>query len=269
MTGSPYGYPGPTGGPQDPGAPGWPPARPPAAPTGPYPPQYSQGYPQPGPVGQPFPQPAPHPYAQPYPPRQYAQHPQPASSFAPPPPPPRPQTPPPGSAPIGPPKPASMTIDSYKPPKRKVGTLVAFLVGFALLIGVFIAVDHFSRGTTTASDSPSATATATLPGLAFTGSSAKGVWEITDTKWSGNEVVLTLKVTVTSGTLRYSFYAYTNATAKVSYPETSNSTVLSPGVLSSGQSAQGTLTLRLSHADATLILADSTDTPLSGLAIKA
>lgn len=222
---------------------------------------------------------APQPYpVQPYPPQaypqpqqpQYAQQPHPASTFAPRPAPVHPQGPPPGSAPIGPAKPASLSIDSYKPPKRKIGTLVAFLVGFAMLIGTFIAVDHFSRGTAvTTTDAPTATPSATLPGLEFVGSSAKGVWEITDTKWSGDKVVVTLKVTVTSGTLRYSFYAYTNSTAKVSYPDTGASSVLAPGVLTSGQSAQGTLTLRITHSDATLILADSSETPLSGLAIKA
>jgi hypothetical protein len=80
---------------------------------------------------------------------------------------------------------------------------------------------------------------------------------------------VTIKLTVTSGTLRYTFYAYTNSTAKVSYPETTSSTALEPGRLTVGQSATGTLTLKLSRSDATLILADSTETPLSGLAIKA
>ncbi len=80
---------------------------------------------------------------------------------------------------------------------------------------------------------------------------------------------MTIKLTVTSGTLRYTFYAYTNSTARVSYPETTSSTVLEPGRLTVGQSATGTLTLKLNRSDATLILADSTETPLSGLAIKA
>jgi hypothetical protein len=55
----------------------------------------------------------------------------------------------------------------------------------------------------------------------------------------------------------------------VSYPDTTSSTVLEPGRLAAGESATGTLTLKLTRGDATLILADSTETPLSGLAIKA
>jgi hypothetical protein len=151
-----------------------------------------------------------------------------------------------------------------------VGALVAFLLGFAVLIGTFIAVDHFSRGTAAqpaASDAPSASTA--LPGLEFVGTSSKGVWEITDTRWAADQVTVTVKLTVTSGTLRYTFYAYTNSTAKVTYPDTTSSTVLDPGRLTAGQSATGTLTLKLSHSDATLILADNTETPLSGLAIKA
>lgn len=242
MTGSPYGYPGSANGPQGPGAPGWPPAGPPP------------GWPSaPQPRGQ-------HPYGQP----QY-------STFAPhTAAPSQPAAPPPGSAPLGPPKPNSLSIDSYKPPKKRIGALVAFLLGFAVLIGTFIAVDHFSRGTPgqpVASDAPSASSA--LPGLEFVGTSSKGVWEITDTRWSSDRVTVTIRLTVTSGSLRYTFYAYTNSTAKVSYPETTSSTVLEPGRLAAGQSATGTLTLKLTHSDATLILADSTETPLSGLAIKA
>ena len=138
-----------------------------------------------------------------------------------------------------------------------------------MLIGTFIAVDHFSRGAPAqpvASDAPSASTA--LPGLEFVGTSGKGVWEITDTRWSSDRVTVTIRLTVTSGTLRYTFYAYTNSTARVSYPDTTSSTVLEPGRLAAGQSATGTLTLKLTRGDATLILADSTETPLSGLAIK-
>ncbi len=262
MTGSPYGFPGSPTGPQGSGAPGWPPVGPPPGwPTQPAPQPYGQGaHPQQG---------------VPYPPQQgpqpYGQHPY--STFAPQPAvQPQAAAPLPGSAPLGPPKPNSLSIDSFKPPKKQVGALIAFLLGFAVLIGTFIAVDHFSRGTPgqpVASDAPSASASSTLPGLEFVGTSAKGVWEITDTRWASDRVTVTIKLTVTSGTLRYTFYAYTNTNAKVSYPEVTSSTVLEPGRLTAGQSATGTLTLKLSHSDATLILADSTETPLSGLAIKA
>ncbi|HET7724353.1 MAG TPA: hypothetical protein VFK68_06915, partial [Propionibacteriaceae bacterium] len=82
-----------------------------------------------------------------------------------------PQGPPPGSRPIGPARPASLSIDAYKPPKRRVGAFLAFLVGFAVLIGAFVTAGYLTR---TAGDSPSASASpaATLPGLAFETDSA-------------------------------------------------------------------------------------------------
>lgn len=174
----------------------------------------------------------------------------------------------PGSAPLGAARPNSVSIDAYKPPKRPWVPLIAFLMGFALLIGGFMLVDHYSRETaaTEASDAPSSSST--LSGLPFAGSSSTGVWEITDTRWYSDRVVVTLSLTVTTGALRYTFYAYTNATAKVAYPDTATSSVLEPGKLSAGETAIGTLTLRIAPGDATLILADSANTPVSGLAIK-
>ena len=192
---------------------------------------------------------------------------QPYSSFAPKRPAPPPPAPLPGSQPIGPAKPDSLSIDSYKPPKRRVGALVAFLVGFALLIGGFIAIDHFARtGQTVAESSPSASTT--LPGLAFETTSATGVWEITDTQWSSNRVVLTVKITVTSGSFRYSFYAYNNSSMQLAYPDSSSSSTLRNGTLDTGQSVSGTLEFQITRGDGTLVMLDAMENQVSGLAIK-
>jgi hypothetical protein len=192
---------------------------------------------------------------------------QPYSSFAPKRPAVRPAAPPPGSRPLGAAKPDSLSIDEYKPPKRRVGGLVAFLVGFALLIGGFIAVDHLMRA---AQDAPAPTpsATATLPGLAFESDSATGSWEITKTEWSSDSVTLTVRITVATGSIRYSFYAYNNASMKLAYPITTSNNTLNSGTLTAGQSASGTLSFQISRGLGTLVMLDATENQVSGLPIK-
>ncbi len=276
MTGAPYGNWGPGQNvPGGRGAPGWPASGPPpgAPQQPPYPPQQQPYQQQPYPP-QGYPQQPPSVPQQPYQQQTYVapqQHPvqgaQPYSAFAPkrsvvP-----PAAPPPGSQPIGPSKPQSLSIDTYKPPKRRVGGLVAFLVGFAVLIGGFMAVDYYSRK---AADTPAATpsASATLPGLAFETSSATGSWEITDTQWSSNHVVLTVRITVATGSFRYSFYAYNNTSMKLAYPDTSSSNTLRTGTLGPGQTATGTLSFLIDRGDGTLVMLDAMENQVSGLAIK-
>ena len=256
MTEAPYGNPGPSQiGPGGIGASGWPPSGPPP------------GWPQqpPYPPQQPYQQ---QPYGAP---QHYGTHPvqgaQPYSSFAPKRPAPPPPPPVPGSQPIGPAKPDSLSIDSYKPPKRRIRGLVAFLVGFALLIGAFIAIDHFARAAQTAAES-SPSASTTLPGLAFETSSATGVWEITDTQWSSDRVVLTVHITVTTGSFRYSFYAYNNSSMQLAYPDSSSSSTLRTGTLGTGQSVSGTLEFQITRGDGTLVMLDAMENQVSGLAIK-
>ena len=258
MTGAPYGNWGPGQNvPGGSGASGWPPSGPPPAapPQPPYPPQrYPQ---QPSYIPQ-----------QPYAPQQRrVQGAQPLSSFAPKRPATPPVAPPPGSQPLGAAKPESLSIDTYKPPKRRVGALIAFLVGFAVLIGGFMAIDYFSR---TAQDAPAASPspTATLPGLAFTSQSATGAWEITDTQWSTDHVVLTVRITVATGSFRYSFYAYNNSSMKLAYPDTTSSSTLRSGTLGPGQSVSGTLSFQIARGAGTLVMLDSLENQVSGLPIK-
>ncbi len=148
-----------------------------------------------------------------------------------------------------------------------MGSLVAFLVGFAVLIGAFIAIDHYSRA---AQNAPAATpsATATLPGLAFDSGSATGSWEITNTQWSSNQVVLTVRVMVATGTFHYSFYAYNNTSMRLAYPDTTSSSALRGGTLSAGQSASGTLSFQITRGDGTLVMIDDMENQVSGLPIK-
>ncbi len=178
-----------------------------------------------------------------------------------------PAAPPPGSQPVGPAKPDSLSIDIYKPPKRRVGSLIAFLVGFAVLIGGFMAIDYYTR---TAQDAPppSPSPTATLPGLAFETASATGSWEITNTQWSPGHVVLTVRIMVAAGSFRYSFYAYNNTSMKLAYPDSSSSNTLRNGTLGQGQSVSGTLSFQIAQGDGTLVMLDAMENQVSGLPIK-
>lgn len=192
---------------------------------------------------------------------------QPYSSFAPKKPTAPHAAPLPGSQPIGPARPDSLSIDTYKSPKRRVGRLIAFLVGFAVLIGGFIAIDHFAR---TAKENPSevSSSASALPGLAFETSSASGSWEITKTQWSANRVALTVHVIVAKGSARFSFYAYNNAEMKVIYPDSTSDRTLQDVTVSAGESVSGTITISMSHGEGTLVLLDSYDRQVSGLPIK-
>jgi hypothetical protein len=191
---------------------------------------------------------------------------QPYSSFAPKRPTPPPAAPLPGSQPLGPARPDSLSIEEYKPPRRRIGGLVAFLVGFAVLIGAFIGITYYFR---TAQDTPVPTpsATATVSGLPFEASSATGTWEITHTTWSSDHVVLTVRISVASGSLRYSFYAYNNSAMKLTYPDTSSSSTLKNGTLSSGESVTGTLSFQITRGNGTLVMIDAMENQVSGLPI--
>jgi hypothetical protein len=269
MTGVPHGNWGPgQNTPGGMGASGWPPSGPPPIPQQPYAPQ---GNPQKQPPYPPQGYPAQPPYVPQQQPQYPAQHPVQGarlySSFAPKRPTLPPAAPPPGSQPLGAAKPASLSIDTYKPPKRRVGSLIAFLVGFAVLIGGFMAVDYFSRTAQSAPGS-SSSPTATLPGLAFETDSATGSWEITNTQWSSDHVVLTVRITVATGSFRYSFYAYNNASMKLAYPDSSSNNTLSTGTVGAGQSVSGTLSFTITRGDGTLVMLDSLENQVSGLAIK-
>jgi hypothetical protein len=161
-----------------------------------------------------------------------------------------------------------VSISEYRPPKRRVGALIAFLVGFAVLIGGFMTAGYLTR-TSESAASASPSAAASLPGLPFETSSATGAWEITKTQWSSDHVLLTVRLTVATGSFRYSFYAYNNDAMKLSYPDSGSSSTLRSGTLASGQSVSGTLSFQISHGDGTLVMVDALENQVSGLPIKA
>lgn len=148
-----------------------------------------------------------------------------------------------------------------------MGALLAFLVGFAVLIGGFMTVSYLARTAQTPSPAAPSPA-ATLPGLEFVTDSATGAWEITNTQWSADHVVLDVKVTVATGSFRYSFYAYNNAAMRLAYPDSGSSSRLRSGTLGPGQSVSGTLSFQLTHGDGTLVMLDGMENQVSGLPIK-
>ncbi len=254
---APYGT-GPQASPP-PGAPGsWAPmvTQPPAQPLGLFP------APRPGEPGYAPPRP---PYTPPaFSPRPSAQA-QPQPAAAPP--------PAPGTQPIGRKQEKQVSIDEYKP-KRSVGPLIALGV---ILLSTLIAVAGYfaTRDTPGTGPSPSAppvSGSATpKPGMPFESTYAKatGRWEILNTSWQSDRVVLTVRVTLDAGAVGYTFYAYDSAGSKVVDPETTSpEPALKPGRLTAGQTVEGTVSFRLPRGNGTLILADSNERPLSGLPIK-
>jgi hypothetical protein len=80
--------------------------------------------------------------------------------------------------------------------------------------------------------------------------------------------VLTVRITVATGSFRYSFYAYNNSTMKLAYPDTNSSNTLRNGTLGAGQSTSGTLSFQIDEGDGTLVMLDALENQVSGLPIK-
>ena len=182
-------------------------------------------------------------------------------------------------------------ISQYRPPRRRAGWLTAVLVA-ALVVGLGVTAwkvtnePQLAAPSATPSDdaddpstpdpsTPSANSTVapSMPGHTPTGSPSptqstpfvahngevKGTWRIDSTQWHQDEVVLTVSITVSQGTLDdYSFFMMTDDKATMNRPETSSDPRdISTGTIEQGRTVTGTLTIATPRENSMIVLAQN------------
>lgn len=177
-------------------------------------------------------------------------------------------------------------ISQYRPPRHRSGWLL--VVAAVIVVGaVLVAGWRLARTPDIASTTPTPSATgapttspvrvptavATSNSVPFQTSSgdAKGVWTITGTNWQGGQVVVSMTIRVTEGTLSdYSFFLMENDTAAVHRPTPGAADDMSTGTIEAGRTVHGTVTITSPHTAATLVLtlADDRD-PVTALEVPA
>jgi hypothetical protein len=81
-------------------------------------------------------------------------------------------------------------------------------------------------------------------------------------------VQLTIEITVDSGTLFYTFYAYSGIDMDVLEPSQTSPSDLQPGFAGPGETVVGTLTFELDRQPMTLVMAGRGKTQLAALPVE-
>ncbi|MFT4216888.1 MAG: hypothetical protein QM619_06845 [Micropruina sp.] len=254
---------------------GWPPGAPPQGPgsntnggTPPWQPggtrPYGQGYPPPPSGAQPNPQPPSE--AQP-PSGWWPGHPADSRPDA--------QTTPgfdPRQA-LGPQPLASVSINQFAPPPNRTPLLITLvaLITLVLVIGGGIYVRSLAGNQPAPGASATPTATAAGPGHPFTTPDGRrsGRWEILDSTWTDEGLQLQLRIFSDSGSIDFSFMAFSNASTDLVTPTGSpRSPDLQTGTSTPGHPATGYVFFPMPKGDATIILANGSGRQMSALPVK-
>jgi len=162
-------------------------------------------------------------------------------------------------------------MENYKP-KKRLGWVIALVI--ILVVGISAGI-FISMHQPPAAPSQSATARPTsyptpsrTGGQAFADPTVTGYWKITSTQWSSTGVRLNVEITVDTGLLRYSFYAYANSDSTRLDPVTTSASDLLPGFAGPGDTVTGTLTFELTRQPMTLVLVSTSQPQLSALAVE-
>ncbi|MCL2482134.1 MAG: hypothetical protein FWF43_01705 [Propionibacteriaceae bacterium] len=175
------------------------------------------------------------------------------------------------SEPLAPLTPPADSMENYKP-KKRLGWVIALVI--ILVVGISAGI-FISMHQPPAAPSQSATARPTsyptpsrTGGQAFADPTVTGYWKITSTQWSSTGVRLNVEITVDTGLLRYSFYAYANSDSTRLDPVTTSASDLLPGFAGPGDTVTGTLTFELTRQPMTLVLVSTSQPQLSALAVE-
>ena len=183
----------------------------------------------------------------------------------------------PGTTPLGTRPPARVSIDSYGPPSSKVTPAIVLAVAaLSLVVGV-VGYGLVGRpGTPGATATPSVTRT-TEPsstrsgGVAFEArnDSALGYWQVTSTRWNGDQLIVGVAVTVDTGQTRPAFYAFGNNDSRVYDPDAiAPPPSFGAQTIRPGQTVAGNISFRIARGPVTLVLTDSAGRQVSALPIK-
>lgn len=238
------------------GAQSWPPGA--ATPQAPPQPTGGQSYP-----GQPYP-------GQPYPGQAPGNPPQHGQPY-----PPSDEQGTPGFDPrqaLGAQLPASVSINQFAPPPNRTPLLItlAALITLVLVIGGGIYVRSLPAAEPSASPSPSQTAAAG-PGHPFNtpDERQRGRWEILDSTWTDEGLELQLRIYSDTGTISFTFMAFSNASTEVVTPTTSpRSPDIRKGIAYVSEPVTGYVFFPMPRGDATIILATGTGRQMSALTVK-
>lgn len=169
--------------------------------------------------------------------------------------------------------PQSNTIHNYAAPRART-SVVVLVLAIACLIGVVAAAALLRRsGAPVTADSPSPSATASLPGMPFSmprDSASTGRWEVVGRRWDSSGVNVHVRVTAVTGLVTYGFQAFAKGSSTPTRPIAGTvEPALDTGDLEAGQVADGWIYLEIPHAESTLFLTTRDGRAISALPIKA
>ena len=181
--------------------------------------------------------------------------------------------------PVGGPPPKPVDIESYRPPRQN-GPILWAVGGVVVLILVVAAglLSGFFEPSSGPSPTPAATNPTSKPelpeeagGLPFempTNPNATGRWQILNTAWYPDGVLLSVRVEAVRGTISYGFLAFANDGDDIIEPAPSPvSPELTTGEVRGGDARTGYVFLPLPRGDGMLILTTSTGRQISALNI--
>lgn len=182
-------------------------------------------------------------------------------------------------APMGAPIPAAVDIDQFRE-KRSRTPLLATLVVLALaVVAVVFGVHRMNRPAAAPATSASASAPVTPLGTASNNAlsvafenqtdNASGTWTITGSQWSGDRLLLTIRVHVDKGTQAMKYFAISNDSETQTYEPMASgrSDDLLDRQVAAGQTATGTVTFTMPDRSSTIFLAAANGRQVSGLVV--
>lgn len=179
-------------------------------------------------------------------------------------------------------------IDQYAPPRRGGRRVLV-----AVLVVVVVAALGFAAWRLTSGPRP-VVATTPTPSVSTTGTpgptpvptpgavassipfvssadDAQGTWAITKVRWTDEGVEISMRISVTRGTLRgYAFYLMENESTDIHEAESRGwPDDISSGTIEAGQTETGRVFIEAPEVDSTVVLAHSTGmSPITALTIK-
>jgi hypothetical protein len=153
--------------------------------------------------------------------------------------------------------------------------IVLVIVALSLVLGFlgyrYVSGSPLGSPSPTPSARPSTEPTSTRTGgVPFEAKSdaAVGHWWVTSSRWTGNQLLVTVTVIVDQGQTKPQFYIFGNADSRVYDPDPSApAPAFGEPTIRPGQTVSGNLVFRMPRGTATLVLTDSNGRQISALSI--